>query len=146
MVICQRRASMLSSARISAGDITSISYKRCCYRYKHVAASALADNDAPDGVESSDGAVEEAGQLSTNKSLLGPHPSEASALLTMAAQINPNNEAQSPSSPKVAQLHARPSIDETAEDRDNGHEEVWSDDDAEEEGPKRKRPRPLSAS
>jgi len=64
----------------------------------------------------------------------------------MAAQITPNNEAQSPSSPKVAQLHARASIDETAEDRDNGHEEVWSDDEAEEEGPKRKRPRPLSAS
>ncbi|KAI4765314.1 hypothetical protein E4T52_00103 [Aureobasidium sp. EXF-3400] len=64
----------------------------------------------------------------------------------MAAQINPNNEAQSPSSPKVAQLHARASIDETAEDRDNGHEEVWSDDEAEEEGPKRKRPRPLSVS
>jgi hypothetical protein len=25
----------------------SISYERCCDRYKHVAASALADNDVP---------------------------------------------------------------------------------------------------
>ncbi|KAG9885690.1 hypothetical protein KCU94_g17544, partial [Aureobasidium melanogenum] len=64
----------------------------------------------------------------------------------MAAQITPNNEAQSPSSPKLAQRHARPSIDEAAEDRENGHEEVWSDDDGDEEGPKRKRPRPLSVS
>jgi hypothetical protein len=65
----------------------------------------------------------------------------------MAAQITPNNEVPSPSSPKVAQKHAsRPSIDEHAEDRDIGQEEVWSDDEAEEEGPKRKRPRPLSAS
>ncbi|KAG9522443.1 hypothetical protein KCU93_g7064, partial [Aureobasidium melanogenum] len=64
----------------------------------------------------------------------------------MAAQITPNNEAQSPSSPKLAQQHARPSIDEAAEDRDNGHEEAWSDDDGDEEGPKRKRPRPLSVS
>jgi len=69
MVICQRRASMLSSARISGGSIIGIPYKRCCYRYKHVAASALADNDVPDRGRSSDGFVEEAGQLSTNKSL-----------------------------------------------------------------------------
>ncbi|KAK5999484.1 hypothetical protein QM012_005337 [Aureobasidium pullulans] len=64
----------------------------------------------------------------------------------MAAQITPNNEAQSPSSPKLAQQHARPSIDEAAEDRDNGHEEAWSDDEGDEEGRKRKRPRPLSVS
>lgn len=80
------------------------------------------------------------------KPILGRHPSEASALLTMAAQITPNNEAQSPSSPKLVQQQSRPSIDETAEDRENGHEEAWSDDDGDEEGPKRKRPRPLSAS
>jgi hypothetical protein len=86
------------------------------------------------------------GNAAQTKALLGLHQSEAFALLTMAAQINPNNEVQSPSSPKVAQLHARLSIDEPAEDRDNGHEEAWSDDEAEEEGPKRKRPRPLSAS
>ena len=89
---------------------------------------------------------EEAGQSSANKSLLGPHPSEASAFSTMAAQITPNHEAQSPSSPKVAHFQTRASIDEPAEERDNGHEEAWSDDEAEEEGPKRKRPRPLSAS
>jgi hypothetical protein len=72
---------------------------------------------------------------------------EAFAILTMAAQITPNNEVPSLSSPKVAQIHtSRPSIDEHAEDRDIGQEEVWSDDEAEEEGPKRKRPRPLSAS
>lgn len=64
----------------------------------------------------------------------------------MAAQITPNDEALSPNSPNLAQLHARPDTDEPAEDRENGHDEVWSDGEGEEEGPKRKRPRPLSAS
>ncbi|THV89348.1 hypothetical protein D6D26_09787, partial [Aureobasidium pullulans] len=62
----------------------------------------------------------------------------------MAAQITPNNEALSPNSPNLAQLHARPDTDEPAEDRENGHDEVWSDEEGEEEGPKRKRPRPLN--
>jgi hypothetical protein len=99
----------------------------------------LADNDVPgEGI-----CLAEAGLPNKNSVVNPPKPS---ALLTMAAQITPNNEAQSPSSPKLAQQHARPSIDEAAEDRDNGHEEAWSDDDGDEEGPKRKRPRPLSAS
>jgi hypothetical protein len=63
----------------------------------------------------------------------------------MAAQITPS-ERLSPTSPQVAQLQARPSIDETAGDRDNVHDEGWSEEEGEEDGPKRKRPRPLSVS
>lgn len=64
----------------------------------------------------------------------------------MAAQITPNNEASSPASPQLVQSQVKASTDEAAEDKENGHDEVWSDEDGEEEGPKRKRPRPLSAS
>ncbi|KEQ61424.1 uncharacterized protein M437DRAFT_52238, partial [Aureobasidium melanogenum CBS 110374] len=121
----------------------TISYKRCSDRCKHVAASAFADNDVPgEGI-----CLAEAGLHKQKPSLRSVFiPPKPSALLTMAAQITPNNEAQSPSSPKLTQQHARPSLDEPAEDRENGLEEAWSDDDGDEDGPKRKRPRPLSAS
>ncbi|KEQ94200.1 hypothetical protein AUEXF2481DRAFT_296451 [Aureobasidium subglaciale EXF-2481] len=147
-VICRPRQSTLPSAR----RLVTVSYEWWHYRCKHVAASALPDNDVPwEGTSSRmnsercQARPRKRGCSTTDKRLLGRHPSEASASLIMAAQITPNNEGLSPSSPKLAQLQSRLSTDETAEDRENGHDEGWSDDEGEEEGPKRKRPRPLSA-
>lgn len=61
----------------------------------------------------------------------------------MASQVNPNDDP-SPASVLSAHSQAQRNTSDTAEDRPNHVDEGWSDEEGEEEGPKRKRARPLS--
>lgn len=62
-------------------------------------------------------------------------------ILSMASHISPSREGPSPVSVQSAQPHVQRAI---TEDVTNHDDDDWSEED-EEEGPKRKRARPLSA-
>lgn len=63
----------------------------------------------------------------------------------MASQsISPNNEDPSPDSVESSILHVQRNASNTAEDTIIHHDEGWSEEEGDEEGPKRKRARPLS--
>lgn len=63
----------------------------------------------------------------------------------MASQLSPSTENRSPAPGQSPNSHAQRLASDAAEDGSNQNDEIWSDEDGEdEEGPKRKRARPLS--